>query len=350
MDKDRRALPDKPLVSLLVACRNEEKYIGKCISSILAQDYPRELLEVIILDGMSEDRTREIIEEKISGVVNFRLLDNPKIIQSAAWNFGVEICQGDVISIVSGHVILSPDYVSKSVETLYRTGVDLVGGTVRSISDGAIGEAIAIAMSSPFGVGGARFRYTEREEEVDTVFMGFCTRDVYVQIGAYDEELVRNQDDEFSYRLTKSGRRILCNPEIKSHYYSRSTVKSLWKQYFQYGFWKVRVLQKHPGQMRLRQFIPPVFVLSLIGSMGIALLPGIRSLAALAPILYLVTNLIFSFQTAAKRDWKYFFMLPIVFATLHLSYGLGFIIGLFKFWNRWGDKVGRVPTFNSAVE
>lgn len=340
------------MVSLLVAMRNEESYIEDCIHSILSQNYPSRNLEVIIVDGQSTDNSREIVEKIIVGRDNFSLVHNPKRIQSAAWNRGIDICKGEIISIVSGHTFLAPDYVSKAIETLQGTGADMVGGTVRSISTTKVGEAIALAMSHPFGVGDARFRYTEMEEETDTVFMGFCHRSVYEEIGKYDEELIRNQDDEFSFRLTKSGGRILCDPKIKSHYYSRSTVSSLWKQYYQYGYWKVRVLQKHPRQMRSRQFIPPLFVLSLFTSIIFAIIPILRSLSLVPSLIYFLANLTASAWISYRKGWRYFILLPIVFAILHISYGLGFLVGLVRFINRWGDKEGKVPSreeYNSQL-
>jgi len=325
-----------PYVSLLVAMQNESDHISECITSIINQNFPCELLEVVILDGGSTDGTWEIVEKLIKEIDNFVLIDNPKFIQSAAWNLGLEICKGEIVSIVSGHVILAPDYVSKAVETLDRTGADLVGGTIRAINSTKIGAAIALAMSHPFGVGGARHRYTEKEEETDSVFMGFCQRSLYEKIGGYDEELVRNQDDEFSYRLLKAGGRIICNPEIKSYYHSRSTFKSLWRQYFQYGFYKVRVLQKHPQQMRPRQFVPPLFVSALLISLLLSLIfPwGWVPLASLVGA-YLIANLGASILTARQKGWRYLPLLPLAFATLHISYGLGFLTGLVRFWNRW---------------
>ncbi len=335
---------DFPRVSLLVACRNEVDSIKKCIESLFAQDFPGDKLEVIILDGLSTDGSRELIRDLIAGHPNFRLVDNPKIYQAAGWNLGIELCTGEIISIVSGHVILAPDYVTQAVMTLQRTGADMVGGTVRSISSGKVGEAIALAMSHPFGVGGARFRYTVNEEETDSVFMGFCHRLVYEKNGKYDEELVRNQDDEFSYRLRKAGGRIVCNPDIKSYYKTRSTFKSLWYQYFQYGLYKVRVLQKHPHQMSLRQFIPPAFVSTLLLGIFLSLCFSWGWVFFLGLIgLYLIANFASSFLISWREGWRYLWLLPLAFATIHASYGLGFIAGLFKFWNRWSDKHGHVP-------
>jgi hypothetical protein len=208
---------------------------------------------------------------------------------------------------------------------------------------------ISLATSSPFGVGGARFHYADREEEVDTVYMGLCWSSVYERIGGFDEEMIRNQDDELSYRLRKNGGLIICNPKILSHYYNRARLSSLWKQYYQYGFYKVRVLQKHPLQMRPRQFVPFVFVIALLLSFVTVFIPGLRLLSPVLPSLYILADLFASFYTAATRGWKYLPLLPLVFAILHLSYGLGFLVGLFKFWSRWNDREGKVPRFDDPA-
>ena len=337
-----------PTVSLLVAVRNEAAHIEECIHSLMNQTYPPQKLEVLVLDGQSDDGSRAIIQRAVAGRDHFRVIENPKRIQSAAWNLGFQLARGEVISIVSGHSILAPDYVSRAVETLVRTGADLVGGTVRATSDGIVGETIALAVSAPFGVGNATFRYTETEEETDTVFMGFCWRRTYEKIGGFDEELVRNQDDEFSYRLRKAGGRILCNPQIVSYYKNRATLESLWRQYYQYGYWKVRVLQKHPRQMSLRQFVPPAFVLGLLGSVLLSFTPVLRPLSVVLPSLYVLANVLASIITAARKGWKYLPLLPVMFFILHCSYGLGFLAGLVTFWNRWGDKQGKTPIFSSS--
>lgn len=344
-----KIMKDFPSVSLLVATRNEAQHIEDCLNSIISQQYPVELLEILVIDGMSEDTTRDIVTSIIDMHENIRLIENKKIIQSAAWNLGIDLCQADVISIVSGHVTLAPDYVAKAVKTLQRTGADLVGGTIRAISSTKDGEAIALAMSHPFGVGGARHRYTEKEAETDSVFMGFCHRSVFEKIGKYDEELVRNQDDEFSYRLLKAGGRIICNPVIKSFYHSRSTYRSLWKQYYQYGFYKVRVLQKHPTQMRPRQFVPLLFVLAVIAAILSLVLPwGWLALASILSV-YLLANIAVSLALAQKEGWQYLWRLPSAFATLHISYGLGFLVGLIKFYNRWGNGLGKVPKLKQHI-
>ena len=263
-----------PRVSLLVAMRNEQRHIEHCLESILAQDYPPELIETLVYDGRSTDASREIAERLIAGRPGWLVADNPGLVQSHGWNLGIERASGDIVGIVSAHAELAPDYVRQAVETLGRTGADLVGGPVHAHGVTYVGAAVAAATSSPFGVGNARAHYTDHEEEVDTVFQGLCLKEMYERIGSFDVEMVRNQDDELSYRLREHGGRIVCNPAIRSVYYNRGTVRTLARQYFNYGFWKVRVMQKLPRQMQGRQFVPASFVVALAGS------------AALAPLLH----------------------------------------------------------------
>ena len=209
-------------------------------------------------------------------------------------------------------------------------------------------RAIALATSTPFGIGGGRFHYSDREEWVDTVYMGAWPRRVFEKIGLFDEELVRDQDDEFNYRLRAAGGKILLSPKIRSEYTVRSTPQALWRQYYQYGFWKVRVLQKHPRQMSLRQFVPPTLVFALLVSLMLTFIsPWGIWLSVLTAGSYLAANLSVSLITSAKKGWKYIPLLPVIFAILHFSYGLGFLVGLVKFANRWGDRRGKVPDWSS---
>ena len=335
---------EQPLVTLIVAMRNEERHVARCAESLRMQDYPADRLEVLFMDGRSTDRTREIVAAAVHDRPLFAVVDNPGVIQSIAWNLGIERARGDVIGIVSAHSELAPDYVSRAIETLLRTGADLVGGPARAESDSVVGEAIALAMSTRFGVGGAEFRYATRESEVDTVFMGVCRRRLYERVGGFDVEMVRNQDDELSYRLLEAGGRIVCNPEIKSIYRNRATLKSLWKQYFDYGRWKVRVMQKHRAQMRPRHFIPPVFVTTLGVS---ALVPPVFAAAATT---YGAATIAMSIAIAMRaRRADILPYLPAAFAILHVGYGLGFLRGLVQFRGRWNDSASRAPFFTTGV-
>ena len=213
-------------------------------------------------------------------------------------------------------------------------------------------RAVALATSSRFGVGGARFHYSDREEWVDTVYLGAWPRELFQRVGLFDEEMVRNQDDEFNYRLLAHGGKILLSPKIKSQYYNRTTVQSLWTQYFKYGYWKVRVMQKHPLQMRLRQFVPAAFVVVLLVSICFApFLLAARLVLISLVIAYVTLNLGASILGClGKADWKLIPLMPVAYAVLHFSYGLGFLIGLISFWNRWGGREKPVVAGQSPLE
>lgn len=340
-----------PFVSIILPIRNEERHIEATLTAVIAQDYPSDRMEILIADGVSTDDTRAIISQIADrhSHIHLQIIDNPKKIVPTGINAALSRAQGEIIIRVDGHTTIAPNYVSECVDTLQRSCADNAGGKMHAVGENIFGETVAFATSSPFGVGGARFHYSNQEEWVDTVYMGAWPLNVFVRIGLFDEELVRDQDDEFNYRLRSHGGKILLNPNIKSTYTVRGTPRKLWSQYYQYGFWKVRVLQKHPRQMSVRQFVPPVFVSGFLAFLLIAFFwfPG-RYLIAIIAGTYLLANLTFSLWIAYRKGWRHFIMLPLVFATLHISYGLGFLVGMLKFINRWGDKVGKAPSWEDA--
>lgn len=328
--------------TIIVPVRDEAHCIHACLDSITNQTYVGPL-EVLVVDGLSGDGTREIVQEYSSRYCRIRLLDNPRKIAPTAMNIGVREAKGDYLIRVDGHCVIERDYVDQCREYLdARKEVDCVGGTLVSIGSNPTGNAISVAMSSPFGVGNAYFRYLRREAYVDTVAFGAYRRRVFDNIGLFDEELVRNQDDEFNYRLREFGGKILLVPKIRAHYYTRSSFRKLWRQYFEYGYWKVRVMQKHPKQMRLRQFVPPVFVVALLASLIAIPFTSIGLwLLGIVGGSYAIANISASILIGYKKDRKSLPVLPLAFATLHLSYGTGFLIGLVRFWNRWGTSQHR---------
>jgi len=336
-----------PFVSLILPIRNEAKHIRGCLESIAQQDFPHEQMEIIIADGLSTDNTKEVVETFKPSDIPLIWLDNPEKIVPTGLNLAIRQARGDVIIRVDGHTTLASDYVQQCVLALQCSGAENVGGRMNPVGKNTFGKAVALATSSPFGVGGARFHYSTQEEWVDTVYLGAWPKEVFQKVGLFDEELVRDQDDEFNYRLREAGGKILLSPRINSWYSVRSQPKDLWKQYLQYGFWKVRVFQKHPRQMRWSQFIPPIFVLAVLISLLIAILFswGWKVLLFLAG-LYLFAALIATLLTAARKGWLEVCLLPFTFAILHVSYGSGFLWGLIKFCKRWGDKVGKVPVLD----
>jgi len=322
---------DLPFVSIIIPCRNEEKFIAKCLNSILANDYPKDKLEVLIVDGMSEDGTREIVKEYSF----IKLLDNPKKIVPTAMNLGIKDAKGSIIIRMDAHNEYPKDYISEVVYWLEKSGADNVGGILVTLpgADTLKARAIAAALSSPFGVGNSMFRIgVTKATYVDTVPFGAYRKEVFERIGLFDEDLVRNQDDEFNLRLIKNGGKILLVPEIVSYYYARDLLSKLWKMYFQYGYFKVRVIQKVGTILTCRQLIPSIFVVSvaITGILSFFIKPFVWLFLSVIGS-YTITNLTFSFFIAIKKGLEYSLVLSIVFATLHLSYGLGFLKGIIDF-------------------
>lgn len=339
-----------PFVSLLVPIRNEARYIEKCLSAIHAQDYPHERLELLIADGMSDDGTREIVTGFVQQhpSLSTRMVDNPGKIVATGLNIALRHARGEIIVRVDGHCEIEDHYIKHCVLHLVYDGVDGVGGSMETIGETPLAKTISLAMSSVFGVGDSAFRtISGKTMLVDSIPFPAYTRTVMERAGRYDEELVRNQDDEYNYRLRKLGAKILLSADVRSKYYSRSSLQSLWRQYYRYGFYKVRVLQKHPRQMRPRQFVPPAFVFALLVSIcTIFMIPWGIWLYAFIAGAYLLVNLIASILTAWKRGWRHLPALPLIFSILHVSYGLGFLTGLLHFAGRWGDRTGKVPSLS----
>ena len=313
-----------PFVSIIMPVRNEAAYLERGLKAVLEQDYPKDRMEIIIADGMSTDGTRKIIVELQKKNLNIQLIDNPGKIVSSGLNAGIEKSTGEIIVRVDGHCEIAPDYVSRCVDYLQSGNADGVGGPIKTIGENFLSKAIAQAMSSRFGVGGSAFRIgVKKPVQVDTIAFAAYKRSTLQKAGPFDEELVRNQDDEYNHRLRKMGYRLLLAPDIRSKYYSRASLQGLGGQYFQYGFWKVRVFQKHPAQMKLRQFVPSIFLLAVCFQPGIVF------------PLYVFAVFVASMGIAFRKGWQYLAIMPLIFGILHFSYGLGFLIGMLKFWNRW---------------
>jgi glycosyltransferase involved in cell wall biosynthesis len=322
---------DPPLVSVILPIRNEASHIGRSLQAVCAQDYCPHRLEILVVDGMSDDSTRSIVTDFMARDARVRLLDNPRRIVPTALNRGIAAANGDILIRVDGHAVIAADYVRRCVADLERLEVDCVGGPIDAAGETYVARAIAIAQSSPFGVGNAAFRHALHSQYVDTLAFGAYKSKVFERIGLFDEELVRNQDDEFNFRLVRAGGKIWLDTDIRSTYYSRATLRGLWKQYLQYGFWKVRVIQKHRRPASWRHLVPGSFVLALVGSL---VLSGILSspLTLLFVCLpYAGASFLASLWTAARRGWQYAPVLPLAFAAMHLAYGIGFLGGLARF-------------------
>jgi len=323
---------DLPFVSVIVPVRNEEGYIGRCLQALAAQDYPPERFEVIVLDGGSRDATEDEtrLTAEAAGLTVF-YAPNPKHTTATGFNLGLTLAHGDVIVKVDGHTRVAPDFLSANVKALQESGADAVGGPIETRGHGPIGRAIALAMSSRFGIGDTAFRDEDAGQQwADSVPYGAYRREVFQRIGQLAEDIDRGEDDEFNYRLRQAGGRILLSPSIRSTYYCRSTYEELARQYWGYGLAKAKVLQRHPGRLRPRHLIPSALVATLLGG---ALLTSVDRrfgwLAALAGGAYGLASWLAALSVT-KGDKKEAPRVAAAYACIHLSAGAGMIFGLVK--------------------
>ena len=327
------------MISIILPIRNEVQSIEKTIQSIIYQTVDEDF-EIIVADGNSSDGTRKLLKNLQINNPNIHLIDNPEKIVSTGFNRALNELKGDIIIRVDGHCEIAPDYIQKCLECLEKINADCVGGATEHVASGLVGKSIKLAQSSFFGVGGVPFRKkVEKGEYVDTLAFGAYKREVFDQLGGYDEELVRNQDDEFNFRLIKNGGKIWLDPSIKSTYTQRNSFIGLFKQYFQYGFYKVRVMQKRRGIASWRHMVPGLFVLGLLTSLSIFVIYGNNILILSLCLLYLSLSLFATIFALIKSPINLLsvMMLPVTFFILHISYGLGFLMGLVYYWDKWGD-------------
>lgn len=317
------------IVSIVIPVYNEEKYIEKCIISLLNQDFPREKMEWIFVDGGSTDKTTSIIREYINkypNLISFLLNQNKTV--PYGMNIGIKESIGKYIIRLDAHSEYETDYISKCVYYLDNTDADNVGGVAQTKGIGFIGNAIARMLSCKFGVGNSHFRTNGKDGYVDTVPFGAFRREVFSKYGLYDERLTRNQDNEMNYRIRKNGGKIYMTTDIKLTYYCRNTLKGIISMAIKNGKWNIITMRLCPGSMGLRHFIPLIFLLSLIiiPILSIFILP-LKYLLLFEIALYLFLDLIFSFKIT--KNISQFLFLIILFPIFHLSYGIGSLIGIF---------------------
>ncbi len=321
----------KNTVAIVIPCRNEEQYIQKCIDSILQSNYPKELLSIYICDGMSDDATRDIVRKMSENHACITLIDNLKKTTPFALNLGLKKSTADIKIILGAHATVDPNFILENVKTFQiSSSIGCAGGIINNVYENETSKIIGLAMSSSFGVGNAHFRTGNKDGYVDTVAFGAYRKEVFDAIGYFDEELVRNQDDEFNYRLLKNGFKIYLSNAIQSDYFVRGSFKKLFKQYYQYGYWKVFVNKKHKTVTTLRQLVPLFFILFLIGGFILSFIHPFLFYSFLAIlVLYFVMAFIAAFKKT--KELMKIFKLVFVFFELHLSYGLGYLVGIVDF-------------------
>jgi len=316
----------KPFLSVLIPCRNEVRSLGRCLASIVANDYPAERMEVLVVDGASTDGTRKVIADWAACHACIRMVENPQGSTPAALNRGIEAARGDVIARVDAHATLATTYLSRAVAYLETSGADHVGGLMRTRAqrEGPWAGPVVAALTHPFGVGPSRFRTSspkpgEEPRWVDTVFGGCWRREVFERVGRFNERLVRGQDMEFNQRLRRAGGKILLAPELVSEYYARAELGSFARHNWTNGVWAVLPFAYSRGApVRARHLAPLALVLALLMTPWTAAVYSAANLAASAQVAW------------RERNWRYLAQMPLVFASLHLPYGAGSLWGALR--------------------
>jgi succinoglycan biosynthesis protein ExoA len=335
----------EPLVSVVIPIRQEEKYIAASIDSVLGQEFDGSC-EVLVVDGKSTDRTREIVREIAAREPRVRLLDNPGMIVPTAMNVGIRAARGKFVVRIDGHCRIPRDYIASVLQAFKESEAECVGGAMVAEGEGYWGEVIAGATSSAFGMGGVRFHGRGQSQYMDTVYLGAYPKQVLLDVGLYDEEFVRNQDDELNVRIRALGGKVYFTPKIWAAYTCRSTLGKLASQYFQYGWWKVRLYRKHPQMLRLRHMIPSAFLLSLALPLVASPWLGWKALLLPAAImtLHALVGVVSGIAAGTRPE-----LIPgevLAFVVLHLSYGAGLLVALvtapFRGSARWHPRSDQV--------
>jgi len=318
------------IVSVIVPMRNEGNYVEKCMKSILSQDFPLEKLEVIVVDGLSEDKSQEFVKYYAKMYPDtVRLFENVNKTVPFAMNIGIKKSVGKYIVRLDAHSEYANDYISKCISTIEETDADNVGGLLITRGVGFIGEAFAKVISSKFGVGNSGFRTNASSGYVDTVPFGTYKRETFEKYGFYDTRLTRNQDNELNYRIRKNGGKVYLNSDIKLTYFCRNNIADILRQSFENGKWNIITTKLCPGAMSVRHFVPLGFLLSLITMPVIIFFLPILVWLFIAELgLYLILNIFFSFKLASGISQIP--ILFILFPLMHISYGFGSLVGLLK--------------------
>lgn len=337
-------MKNPPLISIIVPTLNEERYIAQCLDSILEAMYSKEKMEVIVVDGMSQDKTREIVQEYHKKYSFIYLLENVDSYTPVGMNLGINTSKGEYIFILSAHAQYAHDYFIKLVENIEKLNADCVGGVLGTDvkNKNKKSSSIKEILMHKFGVGNASFRTGSNSvKAVDTVAFGCYKRSTFEKYGLFDEKLIRNQDIELNKRIINGGGKIYLMPEVKCTYYARENFITLAKNNYSNGFWNILTVYytKTLNSLSLRHFIPLLFVLSLVVPIVISLVfPKILWIVFFSLVSYL--SLVIIISLGLKNNSNSISYLIISFLTLHFSYGLGSLMGIFSVINKYikGEK------------
>jgi succinoglycan biosynthesis protein ExoA len=319
-----------PYISVVIPVFNEERHIEACLASVLDQEYPADRYEVIVADGGSDDSTRDIVGRVAARHPNIRLIDNPGRMQAAGLTRAILASRGAVIARQDGHAEWAPNHLRRSAELLSATGADNVGGLQEAVGDGPSGRAIARAMSSPFGVGGARFRYSRQEQEMPTVFLGTFRRSAFERVGLFDEAYPPHEDYELNERIRASGGTIVFSPDLRTRYHVRDGLKLLARQYYRYGRGKVRVARARPGVIRPYHLVAPALVAGLPVAAAMLVSGRGRRLALAGGAAYGAACIVAGLQAGGDEPLEVRLRIPATFVVMHVAWGTGFWAGVLE--------------------
>jgi glycosyltransferase involved in cell wall biosynthesis len=316
---NKNVINNKVKVSVIIPCRNEEEFIEDCLESVISQTYPQDNIEIIVIDGMSEDETRKILEKYSKKYSFIKFLDNPKKITPTALNIGIQSSKGDVIVRMDAHAIYKNNYIEKCINSLLKTGADNVGGIwkIKEANDSLIAKVITYVLSSSFGSGDAYYKTKKSDKirEVDAVPFGCYRKQIFDKLGLFNEGLKRSQDMEFNLRISKHRGKIILDPNIVAFYYPKSNLWDFFKHNFNDGLWAIIPFKFIKSPLKLRHYMPLLFVLTLPFNL----------------VFYFIITLFYSFIFSIKnRDLRIFFVTPIVFFVRHFAYGVGSVWGIVK--------------------
>ncbi len=323
-----------PLVSVIIPMRNEERHIAACLDSVLKQDYPREQLEVILADGMSTDRTRELAAGYTQKYPFISVVDNPLKTPGPALNIGIRRARGRYILRMDAHAEYGEDYISQCVRHLELTGAENVGGPVITCAgaDTPMARCIKAITSHKYVVGGSAFRTCTTPRYTDTCVFGAWPRELFDRIGYFNEALTRNQDYEFNSRILRYGGKIFQTPAVRVWYYNQSTLGGLCRQAYRNGAWNVLMLVAHPAAFRVRHFAPFFFVLALLGLGALSWLHPIFAIGlGLVVLAYAGFLGVVTAQVVRQEGQDQLPLVPAAVACYHLAYGWGTFVGIWRF-------------------
>ncbi|WUU26796.1 glycosyltransferase family 2 protein [Kribbella sp. NBC_00662] len=321
-----------PPVSVVMPVLNEERHLEEAVGRVLEQDYPGEL-EVVLAIGPSKDRTQEIADKLAEKDHRISIVPNPTGKTPAALNVGIAHAKHDILVRVDGHGALTDGYITRAVEVLQESGADNVGGVMAAEGRTPTEMAVACAYRSRLGLGASTFHQGGKAGPADTVYLGVFRRAALERVGGFDETMHRAQDWELNYRIRKTGGLIWFTPDLSVTYRPRSSLSAVAKQFFHTGQWRREVIRRHPETANKRYLAPPVAVIllavgTILGIVGLATGVSWLDLGFIAPLGYALLLIFGSAMEGRYLPWKALFWMPLVCATMHISWGLGFLIGL----------------------